>query len=114
MAVSSLGSRLSFRLTVLSEGGGVDSDRGGVSADAGGATSVGGGVCGKGSWVPFAVGGWGASCIGVVAVGAGGAKTESARRGPELERRPSVRDSDDFSTRRHCMMLVSFPPVEIR
>lgn len=114
VAVSSLGSRLSFRLTVLSEGGGVDSDRGGVNSDTGGASSVGGGVSGEGSWVPLAVRGVAGSCVGVAVVGGGGVKTGSARWGMELERRPSVRESEDFSTKRHCMMLVSFPPVEIR
>lgn len=107
VAVSSLGSRLSFRLTVLSEGGGVDSEWGGVNSDAGGFSSVRGGVSGDGSWVPLVVGGGTGSCVGVV-------KTGSTRWGAELERRPSVRESEDFSTKRHCMMLVSFPPVEIR
>ena len=114
MAVSSLGSRLSFRLTVLSEGGGVDSEQGGVNSEAGGASSMGGGVSGKGSWVPLAVGGGPCSCAGVAVMGGGGVKVGSARREAGLDRRLSVRESEDFSTKRHCMMLVSFPPVEIR
>lgn len=114
VAVSSLGSRLSFRLTVLSEGGGVDSEWGGVNSVMGGGSSVGGVVPQEGSWVPLAVGGSAGSCVGVAGAGGGGVKTGSARWGAELERRPSVRDSDVFSTKRHCMMLVSFPPVEIR
>lgn len=108
VAVSSLGSRLSFRLTVLSEGGGVDSEHGGVN-------SVGGGVSGEGpSWVPLVVAGGAGSCAGVAAAREGGVKRGSACDGAELERRLSVRDSEVFSTKRHCMMLMSFPPVEIR
>lgn len=114
VAVSSLGSRLSFRLTVLSEGGGVDSEWGGVNSDKGGATSMGGGVSGKGSWVPLAVGRVGSRVVDVVPARGGGAKTASTRRGAEFARSPSVRHGKDFSTKRHCMMLVSFPPVEIR
>lgn len=115
MAVSSLGSRLSFRLTVLSEGGGVESERGGVNSDAGGVNSVGGGVSMEGSsWVPLAVKLASGSRMGVVEAIGGGVKTGSARWGAEFDRRPSVRESDVFSTRRHCMMLMSFPPVEIR
>lgn len=110
VAVSSLGSRLSFRLTVLSEGGGVDSEQGGVISDAGGAISEGGGVSEEGSWVPLAVGG--GSSMGVIMAGCNEAKVGSTRRGAGLESRPSV--SDTFSTKRHCMVLVSFPPVEIR
>lgn len=114
VAVSSLGSRLSFRLTVLSEGGGVDSEWGGVNSEMGGANSVGGGVSGEGSWVPLAVGRGSGSWVGVAAAGRAGVKAESTLWGAELARRPSLRDSEDFSTKRHCMMLVSFPPVEIR
>lgn len=114
VAVSSLGSRLSFRLTVLSEGGGVDSEQGGVNSDNGGVSSVGGGVSREGSWIPLAVGGRAGSGVGVAASGGGGLNMGSARWGVELERRLSVRESEDFSTKRHCMMLVSLPPVEIR
>lgn len=114
VAVSSLGSRLSFRLTVLSEGGGVDSECGGVNSVMGGGSSVGGVVPQDGSWVPLAVGRLAGSCGGVAGAGGGGVKTGSARWGAELERRPSVREREVFSTKRHCMMLVSFPPVEIR
>ena len=114
VAVSSLGSRLSFRLTVLSEGGGVDSERGGVNSETGGANSVGGGLSGEGSWVPLAVGGGTGPCVGVALSIEGGVNTGSALCGAELERRLSVRESEAFSTKRHCMMLVSFPPVEIR
>lgn len=114
VAVSSLGSRLSFRLTVLSEGGGVDSERGGVNSEGGGSNSMGGGVSGEGSWVPLVVGGGSGSWVDVAVAGGGGVKMASTLRGAELERRPSVREREDFSTRRHCMMLVSFPPVEIR
>lgn len=113
VAVSSLGSRLSFRLTVLSEGGGVDSERGGVNSEMGGTSSAGGGVSGEGSWVPLAVREGTVSCM-VAATTGGGVKAGSVGWGAELERRPSVRESEDFSTKRHCMMLVSFPPVEIR
>lgn len=52
--------------------------------------------------------------MAVVDAKGGGVKTGSARWGAEFERRPSVRESEAFSTKRHCMMLVSFPPVEIR
>ena len=114
VAVSSLGSRLSFRLTVLSEGGGVDSERGGVNSETGGANSVGGGLSGEGSWVPLAVGGGAGPCVGVALSTEGGVNTGSALWGAELDRRLSVRESEAFSTKRHCMMLVSFPPVEIR
>lgn len=108
VAVSSLGSRLSFRLTVLSEGGGVDSEHGGV-------ISVGGGVSGEGpSWVPLVVAEVAGFCVGVAAAREGGVKRGSACGGAELERMLSVRDSEVFSTKRHCMMLISFPPVEIR
>lgn len=108
VAVSSLGSRLSFRLTVLSEGGGVDSEQGGVN-------SVGGGVSGEGpSWVPLVVAGGAGSCVGGAAARDGGVKRDSGCGGAGLERRPSGRDSEVFSTKRHCMMLMSFPPVEIR
>lgn len=101
VAVSSLGSRLSFRLTVLSEGGGVN--------------SVGGGVSGEDpSWVPLVVAGGAGSCVGVAAARDGGVKRDSGCGGAGLERRPSVRGSEVFSTKRHCMMLMSFPPVEIR
>lgn len=101
VAVSSLGSRLSFRLTVLSEGGGVK--------------SVEGGVAGEGSsWVPLVISGGVACCMGVVAIKGGVLKAGSACCGAELEMRPSVRETGDFSTKRHCMMLMSFPPVEIR
>lgn len=75
---------------------------------------MGGGVSGEGSWVPLAVGGGLGSCEGVVPVGGGGANTGSTRRGVELEMMLSLRDSEDFSTKRHCIMLVSFPPVEMR
>lgn len=107
--MSSLGSRLSFRLTVLSEAGGVDSQPGGVN-------SVGGGVSGEGpSWVPLVVAGGAGSCAGVAAAARqGGVKRGSACDEPEVERRLLVRDSEVFSTKRHCMMLMSFPPVEIR
>lgn len=88
----------------------MDSEQGGVSSDAGGATSVGGGVSGEGSWVPLAVGG--GSSMGVIMAGCDKVKAGSGRRGGGLESRPSA--SDAFSTKRHCMMLVSFPPVEIR
>ncbi len=114
MAVSSLGSRLSFRLTVLSEGGGVASDRGGVNSETGAVNSVGGGVSGEGSCVPLAVGGGAGSCVGTGVTRGGGVNVGSTRWGVELDKRPSVRESEDFSTKRHCMMLVSFPPVEIR
>lgn len=97
VAVSSLGSRLSFRLAVLSEGGGVDS----VSGDA------------ASSWVPLVVAGGAASCADAAAREGGGGRG-SACGGDELERWLSVRDSEVFSTKRHCMMLMSFPPVEIR
>lgn len=115
MAVSSLGSRLSFRLTVVSEGGGVDSETGGVNSEAGGDNCVGGGVSGEGSSrVPLVVEGGVGSCTGAGVATEGEEKMGSARWGAELERRLSVRESEDFSTKRHCMMLVSFPPVEIR
>lgn len=108
VAVSSLGSRLSFRLTVLSEGGGVDSEHGEVN-------SAGGGVSREGpSWVPLVVAGGAGSCAGMAAAQEAGVKRSSACDGAELERRLSVRDSEVFSTKRHCMMLMSFPPVEIR
>lgn len=114
VAVSSLGSRLSFRLTVLSEGGGVASERGGVNSETGGVNSVGGGVSGDGSWVPLAVGREAGSCVGTDVTRGGGLKAGSTRWGAGLDRRPSARESEDFSTKRHCMMLVSLPPVEIR
>lgn len=101
VAVSSLGSRLSFRLTVLSDGGGVKSVEGGVSGEGS-------------SWVPLVISGGVACCMGVVAIKGGVLKTGSACCGAELETRPSVRETGDFSTKRHCMMLMSFPPVEIR
>lgn len=99
---------------MLSEGGGVDSECGGVSSDVGGANSVGVGVSGKGSWVPLDVRGGFGSCERVDSVGGQGTNTDSTRRGVELEMRLSLRDSEDFSIKRHCIMLVSFPPVEIR
>lgn len=115
MAVSSLGSRLSFRLTVLSEGGGVDSETGGVNSEAGGDNCIGGGVTGEGSSrVPLVVKGGAGSCTGAAGGTEGEERTGSARWGAELERRLSVRAREVFSTKRHCMMLVSFPPVEIR
>jgi len=112
--VSSLGSRLSFRLTVLSEGGGVNSEQDGVSSVGGGVSSMGGRASRKGSWVPLEVRGGFGSWMGVIAGGVGVLSTGFALRGVELEIRQSVSNSEDFSTKRHCMMLMSLPPVEIR
>lgn len=114
VAVSSLGSRLSFRLTVLSERGGVDSEWGGVSSEEGGINSVRGDTSREGFWIPLAVGGGLGSIIGVAGTGSERATTGSARRGAELVTGLSVSDREAFPTKRHCMMLVSLPPVEMR
>lgn len=111
VAVSSLVSRLSFRLTVLSEGGGVDTEGGGVSSAAVGITS--GEI-----WVSWVDGSWavavGGGVASATASGGGVATVGSVLRGAGLDTTASGRDREDFLTRRHCMMLVSFPPVEIR
>lgn len=141
VAVSSLGSRLSLGLSVLSEGGGVDSEWGGVSSEGGGVSGepsciplavrawtgssvgVGGGVLVlQGAGVEAGAGlRVRASWTGSVGVG-GIARMESTLLGVELCSSPSPREREEslgtnegvFSTRRHCMMLVSLPPVEMR
>lgn len=72
---------------------------------------MGGGVSGE-DWVPLAVGGGSGFCV--TAAGGATLRVCSTLRWVELERRAPWRLRDDFSTKRHCMMLVSFPPVEIR
>lgn len=114
VAVSSLGSKLSFRLTVLSDRGGVDSEGGGVNSEVGGTSSSGGGVSEESSWVPLAVGGGMGFWVSMAGMGSGGVTMGSTLRGVELERGPSLREWEDLSTKRHCIMLVSFPPVDIR
>lgn len=100
---------------MLSEGGGVEMEWGGVNSDVSGSTVVGGGVSRKGSWVPLAVG----TGLCVVTsthdpVGGSRVKRGSTPAGAGLDKRLSGTESKDFSTKRHCMMLVSLPPVEIR
>lgn len=138
--MSSLGSRLSLGLSVLWEGGGVDSEWGGVSPEGGGVPgelscrplvvgSVGGGggvtMAAGGSEVRSRTEGGVGVAIGVTAgsVGVGVRGTaEMVARGLELCRSPSPREREEslgtnegvFSTRRHCMTLVSFPPVDTK
>lgn len=126
VAVSSLGSRLSLGLRVLSEEGVTSSERGGVSGEpsccplavAASKDSVGVGVLPSG-WAQMARDtGTGTGSVGVW----GTLGIDGKLRGVELCVRESLRPKleslcardEVFSTRRHCMMLVSLPPVEIR
>lgn len=130
VAVSSLGSRLSFGLRVLSEGGVASSEGGGVSGEPSccplgvalcrGSGGVGGGVLESG-WVLMAS--ETGTAIGTGSVGVlGMLGTDGSPRGVELFRKESPKprleslctNEEVFSTRRHCMMLMSLPPVETR
>lgn len=128
VAVSSLGSRLSFGLMVLSEEGVISSERGGVSGEpsccplgvavSNDSVGVRGGVLVSG-WVLMGSDmGTGTGSVGVWGL----LGIDGRLRGVELCIRESLRPKleslctrdEVFSTRRHCMMLVSLPPVEIR
>lgn len=128
VAVSSLGSRLSLGLRVLSDRGVASSEGGGVSANPSccplgvavcrGSGGVGGGVLASGWVMMGSEAGTGTGSVGVW----GTLGTDARMRGVELCSRESPRPKleslctkeEVFSTRRHCMMLVSLPPVEIR
>lgn len=128
VAVSSLGSRLSLGLRVLSEVGVASSEGGGVSGEpsccplgvavSNGSVGVGGGVLVSGWALMGSDVGTGTGSVGVW----GTLGIDGRLRGVELCISDSVRPKleslctreEVFSTRRHCMMLVSLPPVETR
>lgn len=128
VAVSSLGSRLSLGLRVLSEEGVTSSERGGVSGEpsccplgvavSNDSVGVGGGVLVSGWVVMGSDTGTGTGSVGVW----GMLGIDGRLRGVEFCIRDSLRPKlellctrdEVFSTRRHCMMLVSLPPVETR
>lgn len=128
VAVSSLGSRLSLGLRVLSDGDVASSEGGGVSGEPSccplgvtvcrGSGGVGGGVLVSGWVLRGSEAGTGKGSVGVW----GTLGNDGRVRGVELCSRESLRPKleslctkdEVFSTRRHCMMLMSLPPVEIR